>query len=421
MLDNLSLSLYEFSTRNLTPIYYGFILFIIIMFLLYITSILATQKNNLSSIDELIKKADQNTNPLGFNDLLNCNDGEFYIKNIRANQRDISYNFKLKDYYVKTAYNACCTGRFKNDYIDLKALENCDKNGIRALDFEIYSLNDEPIVGASSNNDYYYKETYNHINLSEAMRKVNDTFINEDKSEYHDYPLFLFFRINYGGNNLNSKSLNKDENYETKLKNFYNTIHNVLKSAFGDDNYDKFYSIQNPMLQQNANNDQFNIFDYDNKASMISSIDIQDTRNTIFLFISTNDNNHDILKGSELQKLTDIIIDNNSMSSYRYNDLEGSNAVIMSNKNKQSLSICLPSLSSSNRNYNPTRPITLGIQFIAMNYQNRDDNLVKYNSLFELSGCNANGTTNTVPLLKKPNKYIEVPSSLFRYFQNSDE
>lgn len=411
MFDNLSNS----------TMYYGFILFIIAMFLFYITSILTIQQNNLSSINKLINKANNETNPLQFNELLNCNDGEFYIKNINVNQQDISYNFKLKDYYIKTAYNACCTGRFKNDYIDLKALENCDKNGIRALDFEIYSLNDDPIIGASSNNDYYYKETYNHINLSDAMGKVNDIFINDENSNYHDYPLFLFFRINYGGNNLNSTTFEGDETYDTKLTTFYDTIHDVVKNAFGDDNYKKFYSIQNPMLRGGADNDQFNIFNYDNKAAMISSIDIQDTRNTIFLFITTNDNNHDILKRSKLNKLTDIIIDNTSMSTYRYNELEGSNAVIMSNNNKQSLSICLPSLSSSNRNYNPTRPITLGIQFVAMNYQNRDDNLVKYNSLFELSGCNANGTTNTVPLLKKPNKYIEVPSSLFRYFQETNE
>lgn len=411
MFDNLSNS----------TMYYGFILFIIAMFLFYITSILTIQQNNLSSINKLINKANNETNPLQFNELLNCNDGEFYIKNINVNQQDISYNFKLKDYYIKTAYNACCTGRFKNDYIDLKALENCDKNGIRALDFEIYSLNDDPIIGASSNNDYYYKETYNHINLSDAMGKVNDIFINDENSNYHDYPLFLFFRINYGGNNLNSTTFEGDETYDTKLKTFYDTIHDVVKNAFGDDNYKKFYSIQNPMLRGGADDDQFNIFNYDNKAAMISSIDIQDTRNTIFLFITTNDNNHDILKRSKLNKLTDIIIDNTSMSTYRYNELEGSNAVIMSNNNKQSLSICLPSLSSSNRNYNPTRPITLGIQFVAMNYQNRDDNLVKYNSLFELSGCNANGTTNTVPLLKKPNKYIEVPSSLFRYFQETNE
>ena len=45
---------------------------------------------------------------------------------------DVSYNtytdennktrrLKLKDMYVKTAYNACCSGHFKTDYVDLCA------------------------------------------------------------------------------------------------------------------------------------------------------------------------------------------------------------------------------------------------------------------------------------------------------------
>ena len=55
---------------------------------------------------------------------------------------------------------------------------------------------------------------------------------------------------------------------------------------------------------------QFNIFDYDNKSNMISSINIQDTRNKIFLFVTTNENNHDILKDTQMSKITDIIIDN---------------------------------------------------------------------------------------------------------------
>ena len=53
-----------------------------------------------------------------------------------------------------------------------------------------------------------------------------------------------------------------------------------------------------------------------------------------------------------------------------------------------------------------------------MNFQNRDDNLIKYNSLFKLKGCNANGVENDIPLLKKPDKYIEVPNNLSGFFQD---
>ena len=66
------------------------------------------------------------------------------------------------------------------------------------------------------------------------MDKVNNVFINDDNSQYSDYPLFLFFRINYGGNNLNSNNNNGNEDYDNKLKNFYNSIHDIIRDSFGD-------------------------------------------------------------------------------------------------------------------------------------------------------------------------------------------
>ena len=155
--------------------------------------------------------------------------------------------------------------------------------------------NDNPIVGASSNNDYYYKETYNQIDLQSAMTLVNNQFI--QGGEYNDYPLFLFFRINYGGNNSNNRSIMKNdrpEDYDDKLINFYNTIYDTLENSFGD-NIDKFYSKQNPIMSNISKNDD-DIFKLDLKAKMIASTNIEDTKNTIFLFIETNENNHDNLK-----------------------------------------------------------------------------------------------------------------------------
>ena len=142
---------------------------------------------------------------------------------------------------------------------------------------------------------------------------------------------------------------------------------------------------------------------------------IQDTKDTVFLIINTNDNNTDLLKDTKLGELVDIFqIDN-----VRYNELDGNDSFYMSIKNKHNLSICLPKLDSTNANYNPTRPITNGIQFVAMNYQNIDNNLKNYNNLFKLAGCNAEGIKNDIPLLKKPDKYIEVPYNLSSFFNNN--
>ena len=194
----------------------GLIFFIILVFLFYIGSIVNIESKNLNHIKNLINNLD--TNSYNFGNLINCDNGSFYIKNVKINNNDVSYNFKLKDYYIKTAYNACCTGRFKNDYLDLKALNNCEKNGVRALDFEIYSKNSEPIVGFSSSNSYHYKESYNDILLSNVISRINEKFVTN--GEYNEYPLFLFFRIRYGGKNNDFNQNNNSESYEEILKNF---------------------------------------------------------------------------------------------------------------------------------------------------------------------------------------------------------
>ena len=49
--------------------------------------------------------------------------------------------YLLRDFYIKTAYNCCASGQFKNDFVALCALETCIQQGVRCLDFEIYSIN----------------------------------------------------------------------------------------------------------------------------------------------------------------------------------------------------------------------------------------------------------------------------------------
>ena len=50
-----------------------------------------------------------------------------YIKPISAANPDCSGN--LFDYYIKTAYNACSGGSYKNDYVDICVLKAIIKEG----------------------------------------------------------------------------------------------------------------------------------------------------------------------------------------------------------------------------------------------------------------------------------------------------
>lgn len=106
---------------------------------------------------------------------------------------DASVNvLNITECYIKTAYNCCCTGNFTNDYVNLCALRNCSKQGVRALDFQIFSLNNKPVISANTNNNPHFKELYNHLDFYTTMIEVNKLFVMDNTN---NEPLFLIFRI----------------------------------------------------------------------------------------------------------------------------------------------------------------------------------------------------------------------------------
>lgn len=93
------------------------------------------------------------------------------LQNIKEDSRE----YPLRNFYIKTALNCCCLGEWKNSYVDMSALEYAIAQGYRCLDFEIYSLNDSPIVGASSQmNNFRHTETFNHLDFMEVCKKINE-------------------------------------------------------------------------------------------------------------------------------------------------------------------------------------------------------------------------------------------------------
>ena len=91
-----------------------------------------------------------------------------------TNIADSDAEYPLRDYYIKTAYNCCAVGMYKNSYVDLCALNACLGQGNRCLDMEIYSMKDEPVVAVSSLKDFNIKESYNSIPLSDVFQHLQD-------------------------------------------------------------------------------------------------------------------------------------------------------------------------------------------------------------------------------------------------------
>ena len=88
------------------------------------------------------------------------------ITSVDPSSPDASGN--LYDYYIKTAYNACSGGSYKNDYVNICNLKNVLKQGVRGLDFEVFSVNDNPVVSTSTST---HVDTYIYTSMILTLKR----------------------------------------------------------------------------------------------------------------------------------------------------------------------------------------------------------------------------------------------------------
>jgi len=256
------------------------------------------------------------------------------IKPLTKFKTDVSLN----KVYVKTAYNCCCVGEFKNDYVDTCALVNCAKQGVRALDFTVFSLKDQPVVSASSFNSPLYKQQYNSLSFSEVMQQVKRSFLLDTLNCPNTTdPLFLIFRI------------------QSRNKKIYDKMGDILQSSFGSGNLagNMIYTDINQMKK--ANLKQF-----------IGKV--------VIMVDTTGLSGYE---SSKLSKLSVVNFGNIENRIIRAKDVYDENR-----RERTPLTILYPDLQTSSDNFDFTLGIPLGIQFIGLNFQTKDQYLDAYNAFF---------------------------------------
>lgn len=113
-----------------------------------------------------------------------------------VNPSDPNCSYTLKDYYIKSVYNACSPSGFSNNYVSMCALKSAVKGGFRCLDFEIYSINNQPCVATSSMPDVINeKETFNYIKFIDVLQYLNDHAFNSSTTSNNNDPLIIHLRI----------------------------------------------------------------------------------------------------------------------------------------------------------------------------------------------------------------------------------
>ena len=129
------------------------------------------------------------------------------------NSGNANHKHLLRDYYVMSSHNTCCGGNFTKDFVDIIPLKETIRQGARLLDFEIYSLDGEPVVaageGANESGKYLLKGTYNSIPFSQVMNQVKMLAFSGSIAPNSDDPLFLSFRIKTHNRNIFRKWQNE--------------------------------------------------------------------------------------------------------------------------------------------------------------------------------------------------------------------
>jgi len=258
------------------------------------------------------------------------------------------YKYKLRDYYIKTAYNACCAGGFKNDFVNLCALKNCLKQGARCIDLEIYSLDGKPVIATSSIDDFTIKETYNSIPFPAAMGVISDYAFSGSTSPCPGDPLILHLRIMSNNNKI----------------------------------YDEIAQDLHTKLERRLLGPEYS---YENNGKNISDEPLSKFKGKVIIIV---DKSNPLFESTSLDEYVNLASNSIFMRKvrYSYGIKFAQDTAELTDYNRKNMTICLPDLSSTPTNYPVSIPMSYGCQMIALSFQNYDANMRFYEKHFNGAG-----------------------------------
>lgn len=266
--------------------------------------------------------------------------------NLSSIDTSVTYDYPVNFYYIKTAYNCCSEGSYVNDYVNVCILEKIITQGVRCFDFEIFNIDDIPVISTSTQNNYWVKETLNYVVFSDAFEKIiNQAFNSLYCSNYLD-PVFISLRMNT--NNIK----------------VYNNLAVIFKE------YINQYLLE----------DKYN---YGNIENFCGTVPLKELMGKIVIMVNSSNT---LLQTSDLDEFVNI---NTGPTNPDFKYVSFS--VIKSNYKDETILYTKEKtifVSPNIENGNPLNPessvcFKLGVQFIGMSYQYNDSNLQAYQSFFD--------------------------------------
>ena len=264
----------------------------------------------------------------------------------------------LRDYYVMSSHNSCCGGNFEKDFVDLVPLNETVKRGARFLDFEIYSLDGEPVVAAgkeaTENGKYLLKGTYNSLPFSTVMNQVKMIAFSGTIAPNPDDPLFLSFRI---------KSNNR---------NIFRNMASVLTKSFSGMFLNQKYGYDGKFNKEGRD--------------IIANIPILDLKRKVIIIVEDPLNNY---RGTPFEALVNMSGKAKDGSGMPFVNIHKNREVTqvydkksMINENKKFIGITRPDFTNIKTNPSSAIHHQLGNQMVMMNFSEIDAFLMQYIKFF---------------------------------------
>lgn len=296
-------------------------------------------------VSSSIKEGMENENP-------DADSKEIIDRNLTSiNANDSQSKFKLRDYYIKAAYNAFNPDKFKNSNVSMEALLYVIARGCRFIDFEVFSVENEPVIASSSVNSFNYKETYNHIPVSDAFEVLGSYVFSGSKCPNPGDPFIIHMRI-----------MSKNITMYDKLAKIISQSKSVARYLLGP-KYGREY--------QSKDLGNENLLDFKGKIILIV------------------DGTNPLYRKTKLFELVNMSSKSLFLSKYTYFGVKNvGDPQTFKDANKKNMCLVLPEKGGRPINDGHNGPFTWGCQIAAMCFQEevRDEKLKAYEDKFASVG-----------------------------------
>jgi hypothetical protein len=257
------------------------------------------------------------------------------------------YQYPLRDYYIKSAYNACSGGNYKNGYVDTCILKDLIKQGVRGLDFEIYSIDNQPVVATSTSDSYCVKETFNSVQFSDVLNIIRDYAFASSTAPNPFDPIILHLRI-------------KSSNQEMYA------------------NFAKLLESHNDMLMDKQ-------FSFEYYGKNFGTIKLSDLAGKVAIIVDRS--NLAFMESEPFHEYMNMTSNSIFMRALHFYDIiNAPDMVELIEYNKLNVTIGMPDKGANPLNPSSLTMRTYGVQMLAMRYQTVDTSLEENDLFFDDAG-----------------------------------